>query len=49
MLFISDVIGQVVNVGSLENVTAKGKSSTKLELSIRDIRLELSFSVYNRL
>ncbi|XP_048619153.1 uncharacterized protein LOC106398003 isoform X2 [Brassica napus] len=32
-----DVIGEVVNVGPLENLMAKGKSSTKLELTIRDI------------
>ncbi|KAH0942755.1 hypothetical protein HID58_002392 [Brassica napus] len=32
-----EVIGEVVNVRTLEDLMAKGKSSTKLELTIRDI------------
>lgn len=34
---VLDVIGEVVNVGPLEDLMEKWKSSTKLELTSRDI------------
>lgn len=40
-----DVIGQAVNIGPLEDLMVKGKSSTKLELTIRDIT-QVLFSFY---
>ncbi|CAH8362922.1 unnamed protein product [Eruca vesicaria subsp. sativa] len=36
-IFINDIIGEVVNVGPSEDLMAKGKSTIKLELTIRDI------------
>lgn len=40
-VFSLDVMGQIVRLGNIEDVTAQGKISRRLRLDLRDTRLDI--------